>query len=433
MSNKTIHVDPALFSVGKFNKTKKNREKKEKPIIKPLISPNILKNRLLKKIKDHKQREIKNKDDEIVDTNRKPSLVDYSDITKEKYTDEFFDSMNYLQTLQTEKKQSVEKERLQKEKQKRFDELQRKTVKNYSHMNYGNENVIVNLELPPSLNEPFTNTTKQEPNRGLNKPDNVPYGVLKGGTKPTYRTWVKTQRHPLNVVTNSNNALLIDHNNKELSQREKRLNALKETIRQKQILDKNKNNKSPQIEINNNALLTSNLIQKPSNDTENNNELSSLVGIENKVVNIENKDDNINTQINTQISNQTINEINIDNNNQVPILNEKKSAHSIIKRITKKTIKRKYTLGKSKIKRAVGVLLKDQRTRKRVLAAHKDLKVKPINDVKEYLRTHNLLKIGSNAPNDVVRKLYESSMLAGEITNVNSETMLHNFMKNTDN
>jgi len=60
MSNKTIHVDPALFSVGKFNKTKKNREKKEKPIIKPLISPNILKNRLLKKIKDHKQREIKN-------------------------------------------------------------------------------------------------------------------------------------------------------------------------------------------------------------------------------------------------------------------------------------------------------------------------------------------------------------------------------------
>ena len=73
--------------------------------------------------------------------------------------------------------------------------------------------------------------------------------------------------------------------------------------------------------------------------------------------------------------------------------------------------------------------MKDRGTRKIILAAQKDLKRKSINDVREYLRDHNLIKIGSNAPNDVIRKLYESAMLTGEITNSNSEILLHNFSK----
>ena len=97
--------------------------------------------------------------------------------------------------------------------------------------------------------------------------------------------------------------------------------------------------------------------------------------------------------------------------------------------LIKRTIKKKYTLGKSKIKKSVSVLVKDRFTRKKVITAQKDLKRKPIHDIKLYLRDHNLIKVGSNAPNDVIRKLYESSMLAGEITNKNSETLLYNFSK----
>ena len=99
------------------------------------------------------------------------------------------------------------------------------------------------------------------------------------------------------------------------------------------------------------------------------------------------------------------------------------------KRTTKRTIKRKYTLGRSKIQKTVAVLIKDRSTRRQVLHAQKDLKRKPIDDVKAYLREHNLIKVGSSTPNDIMRKMYESAMLAGEIKNSNVETLLHNFSK----
>ena len=101
-------------------------------------------------------------------------------------------------------------------------------------------------------------------------------------------------------------------------------------------------------------------------------------------------------------------------------------------RFIKKTIHRKYTLGKSKINKNVGVLIKDKKTRKNILDAHKELKKKQITDIKKYLRDHGLIKIGSNAPNDVVRKIYESSMLSGDIINTSEDTLIHNFMNNSD-
>ncbi len=117
----------------------------------------------------------------------------------------------------------------------------------------------------------------------------------------------------------------------------------------------------------------------------------------------------------------------VDNNENIlsDIVTEKKENN---KKNIKRTIKRKYTLGKSSIKRQVGLLIKNRDTRKKVLDAQKDLKRESINDVKKYLKKHGFLKAGSLAPNDVVRKMYESTMLTGDITNTNKDVLMHNFM-----
>jgi len=118
-----------------------------------------------------------------------------------------------------------------------------------------------------------------------------------------------------------------------------------------------------------------------------------------------------------------------NDNNENNENNENKKNNRYIKQIHKKTISRKYTLGKSKIKNKVGILLKNRQTRKTILSAQKELKQHSINDIKKYLRHHNLIKIGSNAPNDILRKIYESSILTGDVTNNNKDILLHNFMK----
>jgi hypothetical protein len=97
--------------------------------------------------------------------------------------------------------------------------------------------------------------------------------------------------------------------------------------------------------------------------------------------------------------------------------------------LIKKTIRRKFTVGKSKKNNTVGILIKDKNTRKNILNAQRELRKKNINDVKIYLRKHGLLKVGSTAPNDVVRKMYEASMMTGDVHNNNQDVLLHNFMK----
>lgn len=162
--SKQISINPDLFSVGK---TRKKREKKQKLDKVPLISPNVLKNKLLKRIKEHKIKETEGLDNNkkrLENTNSisgslsnsisKPNLVDLSD-----YTDEFNDSINYLQTLSKQKKENDEKVTVERNKQKMKDDLERRTVKNYQSLlssptlASSSNMPHVNIELPEELKD----------------------------------------------------------------------------------------------------------------------------------------------------------------------------------------------------------------------------------------------------------------------------------------
>ena len=98
--------------------------------------------------------------------------------------------------------------------------------------------------------------------------------------------------------------------------------------------------------------------------------------------------------------------------------------------ITRKTKTIKYNLGKKG--KNVGILIKNNNTRKKIKKELMSLKRKPILEVKDYLHQKNLIKTGSLAPNDVLREIYEQSILSGDVINENKQTLIHNFLSKNE-
>jgi len=95
----------------------------------------------------------------------------------------------------------------------------------------------------------------------------------------------------------------------------------------------------------------------------------------------------------------------------------------------KRTIRRNYTVGKSKKHPKIGVLISNKTIRKNITTKAQLLKQEPIQEVKKFLVKKGFIKIGSTAPNDILRKMYESAILVGgEINNHNSDNLLYNYL-----
>jgi hypothetical protein len=95
----------------------------------------------------------------------------------------------------------------------------------------------------------------------------------------------------------------------------------------------------------------------------------------------------------------------------------------------KKTIRRTYKIGKSKLAPKIAVLVSNKTIRNNISTKTQLLKQDPIHEIKKYLIKRGLIKVGSTAPNDVLRKMYESAILiCGEVENHNPDILVYNYM-----
>lgn len=94
----------------------------------------------------------------------------------------------------------------------------------------------------------------------------------------------------------------------------------------------------------------------------------------------------------------------------------------------KKLLRRTYRVGRDRYRPKVGVLLPNKTIRSNVTTKSYLLKQTPIDEIRKILVKKGFIKVGSSAPNDVLRKIYESiQLIDGDVNNHNPDYLLHNF------
>jgi len=384
-SRKIVINDSFLNSNG-GNKTRKNtgdKIKKEKP--KPVIKPNSLKKTLLEKIKKHQQTEKMSKQT-VGQVNDGHSDEDL------KFHDSFMNSLEYLNKLSESEKQK-------RREQKRDKKHANKTVKHMVPV--GGNRVIPNIATPIgnmiSVDWPSDVGDKPPIEVGNNQ---IQFGgqgqpiVHLSNLQNVSSSIIPAVNHSVNNSVNSNVSQSISP-------------AISPIV----------NTNTPLYGGHNNA-------PSPPHGCLKGGSKPTYREYHNKTV--KNK-----PSITIQTSDHEhthINQPTVDTDIKIrqQKLADLKKSHKKIRQTKRTTKKSTYTLGKTGGK--VSVLIKNNATRRKIKREHGLLKQKPLNEIKKYLYDKNLIKIGSTAPNDVLRMLYEQSILAGDITNVEPATQLHNFM-----
>lgn len=412
LTKKTIQINPELFKIP-GGKTRKNREKKEL-IVNPNVKPNMIKSTLMKRIREHKNKEING------GKINKPKQSQFSHLTNtnessktnNNYSDEFYGALDYLSDLTKKQKVNEAKQR----------SLNTRTLKNHNMSMTMTPITNISLELPPELQEPkIVPESNDIFNVNYKINDDVPYGCLKNGKKKTYREWKQLSQPDIpdmirpptppkkNIgVTTSlqNQNYLIESTNTSIQKnlsREERLEEIKNKLKKMQ----DKESQIKQESIDNfkklEKKISTPLMESPLEELK----------LDNYSGGFSSKFDDDPSDIEDIIKER-------ENNN------EKEKQKN--KKILKKTIRKKFMLGKSDKLRKVSVLINNNQTRKNILNTQKELKKTSMNDVKKYLRQHGMIKVGSTCPNDILRKTFESAVLTGEVTNTNKEILLHNFL-----
>jgi len=94
--------------------------------------------------------------------------------------------------------------------------------------------------------------------------------------------------------------------------------------------------------------------------------------------------------------------------------------------------KKAVVVGKNKKSKTVHVLIPCHKTRKLRSELQENYKKTNLTTVKNYLKQHKLIKVGSSAPTNLIREIYENAKCYGDILNENKQNLLYNFEKDSD-
>jgi hypothetical protein len=97
--------------------------------------------------------------------------------------------------------------------------------------------------------------------------------------------------------------------------------------------------------------------------------------------------------------------------------------------LEEKEVKKTFKLGKSDKTKTISILIKNNKTRKKVEDTKTEHKKTHLSTIKNYLKEKNLIKFGTTAPSKLLREMYETSELCGGILNQNKDVLIHNFDK----
>jgi len=403
LNNRTLKINPDLFKLnGRSNKNKKgvkpNSVKiRNKPDLDQENSSKTskIKKEMMKKVKDYQR----NKEQEAIkEEKQNNNLFEKNTYENTDFEREFNKSLNFLQDL-------AKKNKLKKKNNQ--------TIKNNV------PSIEINLDLPSDFNN-------NEASLSTN------YGCLKNGVKPTYRQLNKTQKNDSNFKPKVKIVLENNIYDDDIAKIKENINPEFKSISNPESKPESK----PELK----SVLKPE--SKPESNPESNPEFIEILDnkIENLTVN-ENTNKSLeklkqetnkmsdNNQIIELSDKPFMNEFDIDENiKPFQIKKERDIALENIPKITKITKKSSYKVGKINGKNKVGILIKNRETQKNIKHEISLLKQKSLQDIKNHLRSKNLIKTGSYAPNDVLRKMYEDSILSGEITNINNNNMVYNYL-----
>ena len=394
MATKVLQINPKLFKTNGKNNTSKNREKKQKP--EGYKGPSTLRKALLGKIRDFQKKEQENNKIEFQVKNNTQNVEEIKD-----FNNEFNKSLDFLQELSKRHNNSIKS----KKEQKKENKIKNKTLK--QALNGVRHNI--NLELPSDLLEPTkipitTSITTSIPSINANPltsvqiiPQQMPQIIPQQISQiiPQQIPQIIPQQMPQpisNPITESKKDK-IETNKDLLDKKELIINNIKEPPPYSNLKG---GNKPSYKEWNRQTQKKGKPQMHPS------------ITIEDK------KDEQIK---------KTDRAKRLDELRKKYKQNHKNTVKQLV-RVKTRTIK--YNLGNNG--KTVGILIKNRQTRKKIKDEHDLLKKKTLADVKDYLREKNLIKAGTMAPTDVLRTLYEQSILTGDVTNKSKDNLLHNFI-----